>query len=75
VKCYKNTNIKKLEFKKKNLLVEATKQTKQKESDSGKCAAFKSLLLLYGAEKYIAATDINVLFLRVFLSSADLPQL
>ncbi len=35
-------------------------------SCSGKFVAFKLSLLSYGAEKYIAVIDINVLFLRVF---------
>ncbi len=35
-------------------------------SCSGEFAIFKLSLLLYGAEKYIAVIDINILFLRAF---------
>ncbi len=38
----------------------------EKRKVSGEFAAFKLSVLLYGAEKYIAVTDMNVLFLYVF---------
>ncbi len=38
----------------------------RKGSYSGKFAAFKLSLSLYGAEKHIAATEVNILFYIVF---------
>ena len=38
----------------------------RKESYSGKFAVFKLSLLSYGAEKHIAATEVNILFYMVF---------
>ena len=38
----------------------------RKRSYSGEFAAFKVSLSLYGAEKHIAATEINILFYMVF---------
>ncbi len=40
----------------------------RKESYSGEFVTFKLLLLLYGAEKHIAATEINILFYIIFFT-------
>jgi len=39
----------------------------RKGSYSGEFAAFKLLLLSYGAEKHIAATEVNILFYIIFI--------
>jgi len=39
----------------------------RKGSYSGEFATFKLSLLLCGAEKHIAVTEVNILLLRVFL--------
>ncbi len=39
----------------------------RKGSYSGEFAAFKLLLSLYGAEKHIAAIEVNILFYIIFL--------
>ena len=40
----------------------------RKGSYSGEFAAFKLLLLLYGAGKHIAATEVNILLYMVFFT-------
>ena len=40
----------------------------RKGSYSGKFAAFKLSLSLYGAEKHIAATEVNILFYIIFFT-------
>jgi len=43
----------------------------RKESYSGKFAVFKLSLLSYGAEKHIAATEVNILFYIIFFTAYE----
>ena len=43
----------------------------RKGSHSGEFAAFKLLLLLYGAEKHIAATEVNILLYISFFTAYE----